>query len=276
MSNAFRAQAQQLAQQVITDVRQQQPRQQQEQAEQEPKPEPGQQPQPRDQVALVPSIVEPGDVSTGSEPQAYHEESRQSEFGTKHIDPDTGLIYFKYDFGYEFGVLLPGAPQKVDKVESSIGQAGSVELPVLHERTGMTPSPQPGSGDVGAGSSKKKEVPSFQPKKFTTLFKPAKWEPVTDSEVSDRDEGRIAGQPSRYYEERKPTYMQFRPAELVGRRSPSVSSISPMPSGSFFNKNVQKFALYFYSGPSCFCFFFPKNRLRRSSCCWTRPRREAR
>lgn len=36
--------------------------------------------------------------------------------GTKHIDPDTGLIYFKYDFGYEFGLVLPGEPQKVNSI----------------------------------------------------------------------------------------------------------------------------------------------------------------
>lgn len=32
--------------------------------------------------------------------------------GTKHVDPNTGLIYFKYDFGYEFGILFPGEGHK--------------------------------------------------------------------------------------------------------------------------------------------------------------------
>ena len=106
--------------------------------------------------------------------------------GTKHIDPDTGLIYFKYDFGYEFGLVLPGAPQRVDKIESSIGQPGSVELPVLHERTGLTPSPQPTAPSTSATAAatatnnnpSKSPVPDFRLKKFTTPFKPLpKWEP---------------------------------------------------------------------------------------------------
>ena len=47
--------------------------------------------------------------------QASNESCQSSiiKTGTKHIDPDTGLIYFKYDFGYEFGLVLPGEAQKV-------------------------------------------------------------------------------------------------------------------------------------------------------------------
>ncbi|XP_062127950.1 titin isoform X1 [Drosophila sulfurigaster albostrigata] len=45
-------------------------------------------------------------------PQAYRDESRVSQYGTKCVDPNTGLIYFKYDFGYEFGILFPGEGHK--------------------------------------------------------------------------------------------------------------------------------------------------------------------
>ncbi|XP_032599440.1 titin isoform X4 [Drosophila grimshawi] len=51
--------------------------------------------------------------SEGSnQPQAYRDESRVSQYGTKCVDPNTGLIYFKYDFGYEFGILFPGEGHK--------------------------------------------------------------------------------------------------------------------------------------------------------------------
>uniref|UniRef100_A0A1A9W7E8 Ig-like domain-containing protein n=1 Tax=Glossina brevipalpis TaxID=37001 RepID=A0A1A9W7E8_9MUSC len=45
-------------------------------------------------------------------PQAYRDETRVSQYGTKCVDPNTGLIYFKYDFGYEFGILFPGEGHK--------------------------------------------------------------------------------------------------------------------------------------------------------------------
>lgn len=44
---------------------------------------------------------------------AYSDRSQTSEKGMRQqIDPDTGLVYFKYDFGYEFGVVLPGEQQQ--------------------------------------------------------------------------------------------------------------------------------------------------------------------
>ncbi|KAA0201389.1 hypothetical protein HAZT_HAZT001736 [Hyalella azteca] len=79
---------------------------------------------------------EPQDALT--EPQVYRDESRASEFGTKHIDPDSGLIYFKYDFGYEFGILLPGQGQQVDKETASKDSEGSVPFPILHTKTPQT------------------------------------------------------------------------------------------------------------------------------------------
>lgn len=71
--------------------------------------------------------------------------------GTKHIDPDTGLIYFKYDFGYEFGIIFPGEGKRIvggyrdcksggvtrNEISGapSIRQAGDIEVPVLHEKS---------------------------------------------------------------------------------------------------------------------------------------------
>lgn len=163
--------------------------------------------------------------------------------GTKHIDPDTGLIYFKYDFGYEFGLVLPGQPQKVDKIETSIGKEGTIELPVLHEQS-VTPTPptnpvlvEPAAATQTTGLQSqqqpvKKEIPNFKPKKFTQ-YKAAKWEP-TDSELSDQEGGRG---PSRYYDERKQSYAKFQPPE----RSPSPQSLaSTSPRGSISGQSGQK------------------------------------
>lgn len=41
-----------------------------------------------------------------------HESRTEPHAGTKCVDPNTGLIYFKYDFGYEFGILFPGEGHK--------------------------------------------------------------------------------------------------------------------------------------------------------------------
>jgi len=88
--------------------------------------------------------------------------------GTKHIDPDTGLIYFKYDFGYEFGLVLPGEPQKVDKLRSSIGQDGAIELPVLHELSASskpdptsTPSTESAYNPIKSNKAKLNTIVSF-------------------------------------------------------------------------------------------------------------------
>lgn len=94
--------------------------------------------------------------------------------GTKCVDPNTGLIYFKYDFGYEFGILFPGEGHKFvatqwNKSQSTLPTshqqnfvkgtgrkslyplAGGRDLviPVRHERTATTPhrgTPSPING----------------------------------------------------------------------------------------------------------------------------------
>lgn len=60
--------------------------------------------------------------------------------GTKHIDPNTGLIYFKYDFGYEFGILFPGEGKKIvgcagGNTQPIAPRARDIEMPVIHQRT---------------------------------------------------------------------------------------------------------------------------------------------
>ncbi|CAH1395285.1 unnamed protein product [Nezara viridula] len=69
------------------------------------------------------------------EPEVYREESRVAEHGTKEIDPNTGLIYFKYDFGYEFGMVVPGEKGWVAGKRPPGAQDDGVPFPVLHEST---------------------------------------------------------------------------------------------------------------------------------------------
>ena len=89
-----------------------------------------------------------------------------SPLGTKHIDPDTGLIYFKYDFGYEFGVILPGEAKKVEKKKKVNGDVnGEIPIPVIHEktRTSQTKSSAKTNGHVhphDSGISQEQKPPS--------------------------------------------------------------------------------------------------------------------
>ncbi|XP_055314991.1 uncharacterized protein LOC129575416 isoform X3 [Sitodiplosis mosellana] len=72
------------------------------------------------------------------------QETRESQYGTKCVDDDA-LIYFKYDFGYEFGILFPGKGRKYvagsSKSTTPISKqflhnsAGAIDIPVLHEKT---------------------------------------------------------------------------------------------------------------------------------------------
>lgn len=66
--------------------------------------------------------------------------------GTKHVDPDTGIIYFKYDFGYEFGIIFPGegkkivggvrsASQQSEKQRAIPPRASDIEMPIIHEKS---------------------------------------------------------------------------------------------------------------------------------------------
>jgi titin len=90
------------------------------------------------------------------------------------VDPDTGLIYFKYDFGYEFGIILPGEskqgeiPVPKKTIIEPPKRATDIEMPVYHETTKKDPTAAP-----------------FRPKKFTPSSKNVKWEPTSESEMSE-------------------------------------------------------------------------------------------
>lgn len=138
--------------------------------------------------------------------------------GTKHIDPDTGLIYFKYDFGYEFGIVLPGEGGKKcvsgggnssssskPEIQSAKGLE-SIDFPVLHEKTYKDVQSSPG-----------------KPKKFTH-FKSVKWDPMSESEMSEVED----------YQKKRNSFPTKGPQVTIpGNRwesSPSPLSISPMSS----------------------------------------------
>ncbi|XP_046998678.1 muscle M-line assembly protein unc-89 isoform X3 [Schistocerca americana] len=131
------------------------------------------------------SILKPATpaVTNGDkEPQAYREESRASQYGTKHIDPDTGLIYFKYDFGYEFGIVLPGEgggkkESHEPKLKAAGKQPGDIDVPVIHERTDGQKETQ----------TPKTVTPQFRPRKFVHS-KAVKWDPgASESEMSEAE-----------------------------------------------------------------------------------------
>lgn len=100
-----------------------------------------------------------------------------SHSGTKHVDPDTGLIYFKYDFGYEFGIILPGEgkggeiPVPKKTIIEPPKRTVDIEMPVHHE---TTTKPTTNSHQN-----------QFKPKKFTPASKNVKWEPTSESEMSE-------------------------------------------------------------------------------------------
>ncbi|XP_054013283.1 titin isoform X3 [Hylaeus anthracinus] len=129
-------------------------------------------------------------ASDGDEPRTYREESRLSEHGTKQIDPDTGLIYFKYDFGYEFGIVLPGEGKKtVTSTNRTIqGQrrASDIEVPIVHEFT--TRKENGFAKRANTASSGRQGKPAS---KFGTS-KTVKWEPTSESEFSEAEDIRNA------------------------------------------------------------------------------------
>lgn len=98
--------------------------------------------------------------------------------GTKQIDPDTGLIYFKYDFGYEFGIVLPGEGKRtVESSKKSIqGQRRSsdIEVPIIHEFTEKKTN-----GFVKKGQKIGNKFGSS---------KTVKWEPTSESEFSEAED----------------------------------------------------------------------------------------
>lgn len=98
------------------------------------------------------------------------------------MDPSTGLIYFKYDFGYEFGIILPGEgkggeiPVPPKTIIQPPKRTRDIEMPVYHETTNS------------ASSNNATPTPQFQPKKFVPQSKNVKWEPTSESEMSEYEE----------------------------------------------------------------------------------------
>ncbi|XP_048521706.1 myosin light chain kinase, smooth muscle-like, partial [Dendroctonus ponderosae] len=115
-------------------------------------------------------------TETDGDAQVYREESRAMSHGTKHVDPDTGLIYFKYDFGYEFGIVLPGEsksggiPVPKKTVIEPPKRTVDIDMPVYHETSNLN----------NVNSSNSAPTPQFKPKKFTN-----KWDPTSESEMSE-------------------------------------------------------------------------------------------
>lgn len=190
MTHAFKSKAQQFVNDVFTEAK---------------KPE----------KPILKSSTQPKQNGTAQEPHTYREENRLSECGkyfscffkvkmkcpfeflypcleltpvavffspvlsgTKHIDPDTGLIYFKYDFGYEFGIVLPGEGGKKSVAYGSksqgpkvdTGRRESIDFPIIHETT--------------QGKENKNLT---RPKKLTH-HKTVKWDGMSESEMSEMED----------------------------------------------------------------------------------------
>ncbi|XP_032573914.1 titin isoform X8 [Drosophila sechellia] len=86
---------------------------------------------------------------SSQQPQAFRDESRVSQYGTKCVDPNTGLIYFKYDFGYEFGILFPGEGHKfVSSQWNSSGNSNSNAKPIQNGRHSPYPLKLPPGNEL--------------------------------------------------------------------------------------------------------------------------------
>ncbi|CAL4122342.1 unnamed protein product [Meganyctiphanes norvegica] len=138
--------------------------------------------------ASIPTTM--AEIISGSpqEPQAYRDEKRASEFGTAHLDPDSGLIYFKYDFGYEFGVILPGEGKKVEKRKDS-NKEEAIPIPVIHIKPDGTQSITNGHVKEPKGSSSV-DLPDYD-------HKDGKKVPLL---VEELDPEQISPQPSNHSE----------------------------------------------------------------------------
>ncbi|XP_018309581.1 uncharacterized protein [Mycetomoellerius zeteki] len=123
-------------------------------------------------------------ITDSDEPRTYREESRVSEHGTKQIDPDTGLVYFKYDFGYEFGIILPGEGKKTVESNKKIIQgqrrSSDIEVPIIHE---FTEKKTNGFMKKGTFMNRQNKIGN----KFENS-KTVKWEPTSESDFSEAED----------------------------------------------------------------------------------------
>ncbi|XP_066595731.1 uncharacterized protein [Prorops nasuta] len=175
------------------------------------------------------------------EPRTYREESRVAEHGTKHIDPDTGLIYFKYDFGYEFGIIFPGEGTKTTSSGSKTIQGqrrnSDIEVPVTHEFTRAENGYSKKSGSSSLG----------RPNKTGNRSKTVKWEPTSESEFSEAEDARNARK--RY--STGSTFSNFHPPSIVIPYSPSPSKWDhTTPSPLYLSPTLQSLSPHYSSaGP---------------------------
>lgn len=122
--------------------------------------------------------------------------------GTKHIDPDTGLIYFKYDFGYEFGIVIPGEGKKTVSSQSKSVQgqrrASDIDVPIVHEFTTRkengfaksTPTSTWNNSHNNTNNNHGRQG-SFKQDRFAPT-KTVKWEPTSESEFSEAEDMRCS------------------------------------------------------------------------------------
>lgn len=158
-------------------------------------------------------------------PQVYREETRAAQHGTKHVDPDTGLIYFKYDFGYEFGIVLPGQskggeiPTPKKTIIEPPKRTRDIEMPVYHE----------------SSQQRQSTTPSFRPTKISTPSKNVKWEPTSESEMSEYE-----GDGKRKHFLSSPRWEQSSASPMS--LSPSLPSTSPAFNAGIRSSEVQSSA----------------------------------
>lgn len=151
---------------------------------------------------------------------------RHPNSGTKHVDPDTGLIYFKYDFGYEFGIVFPGEGKHAvtSSSQNYKGQRkpGDIEVPITHEFSRK---------ENGYAKPASQNYCNTFPRKSATKFnKTVKWEPTSESEFSEAEEVRkvVKNDFASNQTSAPPNlYIPNSPSPRWDPTSPSPASLSP-------------------------------------------------
>ena len=178
--------------------------------------------------------------------------------GTKHIDPDTGLIYFKYDFGYEFGILLPGEGKKTVSSSSKTIQekrrASDIDVPIVHE---FTNKKENGFSKPAPSTPTHYGRPANVKQERFTPAKTVKWEPTSESEYSESEDlksrrkngGGLQTPPSIFIPASpSPRWDPMTPSPVS--LSPSLPSLSPRHSSACTGppSNIDSSGISFLSG----------------------------
>lgn len=91
------------------------------------------------------------------------------------------MVYFKYDFGYEFGIIFPGEGKKIiggsqsKSLNESFGSKaaairnlkGDIVIPVQHERTSSSRSVSRQNGFTSEGEFSEPEYDGHAKKRFS-------------------------------------------------------------------------------------------------------------